>query len=478
MYLRTGSRSARSRVSDSCETPTRFVDREAEAARWVGALFREHARMVLAICRTHLCDPDDAEDAAQQTFLSAYRALLGGTRPGNAAGWLATIARNECRTRIARRLSTPSTVPLLEDLSDALAGDVQAQAERQAEVEELTSALGELPERQREAVVLRDVYGLSYDEVAVAMSVSAPAVESLLSRGRRSLARRVGQACAAPSVLVVPGSLSDDLPQVIPGFPAAESTGVLAGGGAAGVLVKLMSAPLLGKAAVAAAVATLAVSADVGINHLRNSEPAGRAIRAAAPANQPKISPRVSLEALGVDRLVLDRRLSPRVGVGPSGGDSRGSGSSRSSVAHRGSTSSARDPTEPGPASTSSDSDASSDAPEATSSGSGSSSSGSESVSSEPDSTSSGPGSGESESGSGSTDSEPVPANSRSGLTSAGTLDSEPEPSETGSDSTSSSEESETSGSDAGDSGSASGTADDSGSEDSASESSGSSSDD
>ncbi|HEV8250793.1 MAG TPA: sigma-70 family RNA polymerase sigma factor [Gaiellaceae bacterium] len=244
------------------------------AGRRIGALFDDHAAMVLAVCRMHLRDPHDAEDAAQQTFLSAYRSLLGGARPQNAAAWLATIARNECRTRISRRLSGPVSVPLGE-AGDEEAADVYAHAARRLEVDALRRALGDLPERQREAVVLRDFHGLSYDEVAAVMSVSAPAVESLLSRGRRALAERVAPLRAVPAI-AVPGSLRDELARLIPGF-ADSDTAAAAGVGAAGVLAKLATASLAGKAVITAAVATLALGgANVASDPRREVERAAR----------------------------------------------------------------------------------------------------------------------------------------------------------------------------------------------------------
>ena len=81
-----------------------------------GALFDEHAPMVLAICRYLLRDPQAAEDAAQETFLSAHRSLLRGTEPRDPTAWLATIARNECR-RAWRR---PRAVPLDDGRSGTL----------------------------------------------------------------------------------------------------------------------------------------------------------------------------------------------------------------------------------------------------------------------------------------------------------------------------------------------------------------------
>jgi DNA-directed RNA polymerase specialized sigma24 family protein len=62
---------------------------------------------VLGLCRVLLRHRQEAEDAVQQTFLSAYRSLLNGVEPRYPAAWLATIARNECRGRIEARMREP-----------------------------------------------------------------------------------------------------------------------------------------------------------------------------------------------------------------------------------------------------------------------------------------------------------------------------------------------------------------------------------
>jgi RNA polymerase sigma-70 factor (ECF subfamily) len=143
-----------------------------------------------SICRALLRDPEEAADATQQTFLSAHRALLAGTRPEEPAAWLATIARNECRQRIRRRMAAPVTAPLDEEL-DGRGDTTYHAAVVSAGASELNAAVAELPERQREALLLREVRGLSYDEVAATMGVTAPAVETLLWRARKFVAERV-----------------------------------------------------------------------------------------------------------------------------------------------------------------------------------------------------------------------------------------------------------------------------------------------
>jgi RNA polymerase sigma factor (sigma-70 family) len=233
----------------------RGVARRRSAGQRVGALFDEFAPMVLAVCRYQLRDPQAAEDAAQETFLSAHRSLLGGTRPRDPAAWLATIARNECRR--ARR--TASTAPLDEETAQSLVDPADVVAHR-ADLSDVASAIADLPDRQREALVLREFCGLSYEQVAAAMSVSGAAVDSLLSRARRRLVEQLGDIPrVAQGVLVVPASLREELSRSISGLDAA---GAAAGAGAGGAatIAGLGSAPVAAKvAATGAAALVLAV---------------------------------------------------------------------------------------------------------------------------------------------------------------------------------------------------------------------------
>lgn len=236
----------------------------------LGELFGEHGRMVYGLCRLLLRDPLEAEDAAQQAFLSAYSSLLGGNEPREPAAWLAAIARNECRGRIRDRMREPlALAPEEEPISE---GPDEA-ADRRAEIQALRAALRELPEKQREAVVLRDFYGFGYGEVGAALGVSRPAVQSLLFRGRRCLQGRLRPLRLASGALVVPLALRDSLAYAAPGFAAGSAA---SGGGSAlmaTALAKVSSAPLAAKLATA----TLAIGAagTVGVVESRHSEPAG-----------------------------------------------------------------------------------------------------------------------------------------------------------------------------------------------------------
>lgn len=222
--------------------------RQWAAGERVAALFEEHGRMVYGVCRLILRDPVEAEDAAQQSFFSAYRGLLAGQEPREPSAWLGTIARNECRSRLRAQRTEPLSL-----VGMAARDDTQRDAGRRAEIEALCSALAELPKQQRDAIVLREFYGLSYAEVAAALGLTGAAVESLIFRSRKRLQEQLRPVRAALGALTLPLTLRDSLAQTLPGFGGTTAS---AGAGAA-VLTKVGSAPLAAKLTAA----TLAVGA-------------------------------------------------------------------------------------------------------------------------------------------------------------------------------------------------------------------------
>ena len=249
----------------------------------VAALFDEHAAMVLGLCRLLLRDHHEAEDAAQQTFVSAYRALLRGTEPREPGPWLAAIARNECRARLRKRMRAP--VPLdgeleleLSDTSD----DLAELTDRRTELRQLAVEIAKLPSRQREAIALRDFLGLSYEEVATTLKVSVPVVESLLFRARRRLRDTVRTVPRyAAGIVMVPIAMRAAVARDVPDFDAVTVGLGIAGvaGAAAGGVAKLLSVPASVK--VAATVAVVATGSVVAPNLIQ------------APAEQ-RAAPRVA----------------------------------------------------------------------------------------------------------------------------------------------------------------------------------------
>lgn len=247
-------------------------------------LYRQHARLVGGLCRALLRDRAEAEDAAQQVFLSAHRALLNGSAPREPAAWLATIARNECRARIRSGMRRP--VAELE-VGVATAPDALAEAIRRADLGALWAAVAELPAQQRDALLLREFGGLSYEELSAALAVSSPAVESLLVRARQRLRRQ--------------------LEGVYAGLGAAgwgDALLRLLGGGAAPVAVK---AAALGIGAVAITGGAAFVVPDVAlhsqprplvrhVSHRAHLRPAPTPVAAApAPARPRTVGPQSSI---------------------------------------------------------------------------------------------------------------------------------------------------------------------------------------
>ena len=183
-------------MSSPADQPAPGVGHDPAVAARVEQLYASHAALVRSICRSLLRDRLDAADAVQQTFLSAQQALANGTSPRDGAAWLATIARHECLARMRARMREPLPIELEE--RDA-APDAHTAAVRRKEADELRKALADLPAQQRDAILLREVRGLSYQEVASSLSLTTSAVESLLFRARRNLQTRLREALAALS---------------------------------------------------------------------------------------------------------------------------------------------------------------------------------------------------------------------------------------------------------------------------------------
>jgi RNA polymerase sigma factor (sigma-70 family) len=145
-------------------------------------LYRTHVQDVYRYALMVLRNRDDAEDVAQTTFLKAYRAYQRGERPRHPRQWLITIAHNTCGTRIRDARRRPREVALEEQLIEPTpvgGGEV--------DVQELVRAVGALSFNQRAALVMRELEGRTYAEIAEVLELSTSAVETLLFRARRAL---------------------------------------------------------------------------------------------------------------------------------------------------------------------------------------------------------------------------------------------------------------------------------------------------
>jgi RNA polymerase sigma-70 factor, ECF subfamily len=170
-------------------------------------LYRSHRSDVYRFVLRDVRNPDEAEDVTQTAFLNAYRALQHGDRPEKPRAWLLTIAQNVARRRFRTRSSRPQEVELDPELVVAPEPDGPS-------ANEIREALRRLRPNHRTAIVLREIGGLSYAEIAETLGLSVSAVETLLFRARRALREELtagdqGQALRLGGlVLPLPAALS------------------------------------------------------------------------------------------------------------------------------------------------------------------------------------------------------------------------------------------------------------------------------
>jgi RNA polymerase sigma-70 factor (ECF subfamily) len=154
----------------------------SRADRAFERLYRRYVADVYRYVLAVLQNEADAEDATQTAFLSAYRAYERGERPERPHNWLIAIAHNVCRQRFRESARRPRLVELEEESVAAHGSDDDA-----PNAEEICRALGFLAFNQRAALVMRELQGHSYGEIAEILGLSTSAVETLLFRARRAM---------------------------------------------------------------------------------------------------------------------------------------------------------------------------------------------------------------------------------------------------------------------------------------------------
>ena len=150
------------------------------------ALVQRYQPRLLAFCRHMLGSKEDAEDVLQEVFTAAFNAILADDRPINARPWLYRIARNRSLNHLRRpRPAGQDSMDVFERDGGSSTADT---VHRREEFRQIVTDVGELPETQRTALLLREIDALSYDQIAEAMDTTVPSVKSLLVRARVSLA--------------------------------------------------------------------------------------------------------------------------------------------------------------------------------------------------------------------------------------------------------------------------------------------------
>lgn len=172
------------------ETDEALLARFAEGDRFAArALTLRRTPRVLALARRMLNDAAEAEDVAQEAMMRLWK-IAPDWRDGEAkvSTWLHRVTSNLCIDRLRkRRGGGPSIDDIEEPMDPAPRADAVLMAGDRAAA--VSRAIAALPDRQRIAITLRHFEDRSNPEIAAALGVSVEAVESLLARGRKALAR-------------------------------------------------------------------------------------------------------------------------------------------------------------------------------------------------------------------------------------------------------------------------------------------------
>jgi RNA polymerase sigma factor (sigma-70 family) len=185
---RVGLRTALSKAALRLQSDRRLVALTRDGSGLAfGVIMERYREPLLAYCR-RLLGPDEAEDAFQQTLVNALGALRRDDRDIDLRPWLYRIAHNvaiNALTRSGRHYEELDNqydgVPQPPDIFD-----------EKVRVERLVKEIGDLPERQRAAIVAHELEGRSYDEIARRMDATAPVVRQLIYRARTRLRNACG----------------------------------------------------------------------------------------------------------------------------------------------------------------------------------------------------------------------------------------------------------------------------------------------
>ena len=149
-------------------------------------LYREHSGRVYGLCLRLTRDAHLAEDCTQDTFINAWKALPQFQTRSSLGTWLHRIAVNVSLGK--RRKATPVLESEPEDEESTLGGFA---LETPVEVRELESAIGELPDGARDALVLHALYGYSHGEAAQMLGIAEGTCKAQLHRARKLLRERL-----------------------------------------------------------------------------------------------------------------------------------------------------------------------------------------------------------------------------------------------------------------------------------------------
>jgi RNA polymerase sigma-70 factor (ECF subfamily) len=165
------------------------------------ALVSAYEGKIYNLALRYLGNREDAMDASQEVFLRVFRFLPGFQEESGFSTWIYRIGVNVCKDMLVKRNKRNElSLELPDDEDDYRTVEVaderydpQAIVEQSDLRESLASAIAELPQQQREMIVLRDIQGLSYEEIGQVLCLESGTVKSRLSRARENLRKKLLQ---------------------------------------------------------------------------------------------------------------------------------------------------------------------------------------------------------------------------------------------------------------------------------------------
>ena len=163
-------------------------------------VFLPHLDAAYNLARWLLRNDQDAEDAVQEAYMRAYKAF-DRFRGGDGKAWFMTILRNVCYTMIKKLRAHEAPEPFDEEVHQPAAdADMRETFRKKANAESLHCALEKLPDEFREIIVLHDLEGLAYKEIAAVANIPIGTVMSRLARARQRLRAEVVASTAKESL--------------------------------------------------------------------------------------------------------------------------------------------------------------------------------------------------------------------------------------------------------------------------------------
>ena len=150
-------------------------------------ILHKYERLIYHVARRYFSNTEDATDASQEAAIKIYNGLPRVTiaEDGSLKAWICTVTARTCLD--ALRKIRPQTTELTDEIAPGSFPSAEESAVANERVQEILAAMNNLPNEHRMVLILRDMQGLSYDELAEALNITAGTVKSRLSRARAGL---------------------------------------------------------------------------------------------------------------------------------------------------------------------------------------------------------------------------------------------------------------------------------------------------